>query len=518
MSTDTLTPAPETAPSALTEDQVSTARTIGMTGLAAAVLGILILVLHAGKAKVAQDVGSNVGFTAVVLGLAMMFFHAARDADQVVRRMYGYVGGIGLPLCGVILSLLPVIISASRSAPDDGPRQIVSLFFPFGWACFLAGLFFLIPFCRNETEEANRRHGLMALGGLGAGLALTGFVGGSVAARFALTYGSALTLIGLLYLVALVGQVGGADGPGYRPAVAIGAVGLAVFLVALARSLFGGGYAYFVPTGLLLMALGLAYAVTALFLVSDATVIVLTRRELLAYFCSPIAYILLFISALVAWVNYNDFADTLASSRGVIFEPIVLHYFLGTLFGAFMLVFQVPALTMRLFAEEKRTGTYEVLMCAPVSETPVVVSKLLAALTFFMLIWAVWLIYLLDLRVESGKEFDYRPIITFYLVLLVNGAAFVSMGVFFSSLTRNQIVAAALTFVGMLAWLVPYYLLRTEQGETTRFVVLRPLSFVHLWINSLEGRLHVRDLFVQGSIAVFWSFLTVKVLEARRWG
>jgi ABC-type transport system involved in multi-copper enzyme maturation permease subunit len=172
---------------------------------------------------------------------------------------------------------------------------------------------------------------------------------------------------------------------------------------------------------------------------------------------------------------------------------------------------------MRLFAEEKRTGTYEVLMCAPVSETPVVISKLLASLTFFMLIWAVWLVFLLDLRVQSGKEFDYRPIITFYLVLLINGAAFISMGIFFSSLTRNQIVAAALTFVGMLAWLVPFYILRTIPEETTKFVVLRPLSFVHLWIDALQGRLHVRDLFVQASIAVFWSFLTVKVLEARRW-
>jgi hypothetical protein len=380
----------------------------------------------------------------------------------------------------------------------------------------LAGLFFLIPFCRVETEEDQRRKGVLGMGAIGAALALAGLAGASIAASFALTYGSVLALLGLVYIVAFVNTLGGADAEGYRPALALGAVGLLVFAVALVRSIVGG-HAYLVPTGLLLMALGLLYTVTAVFLVSDARIIVLTRRELLAYFCSPIAYILLFISALVAWVNYNEFADNLAGSRGVMFEPIVLPFFLGTLFGAFMLIFQVPALTMRLFAEEKRTGTYEVLMCAPVSETPVVISKLVAALTFFMLIWAVWLIFLLDIRVQSGKEFDYRPIITFYLVLLVNGAAFISMGVFFSSLTKNQIVAAALTFVGMLAWLVPFYVLRTIPEETTKYVVLRPLSFVHLWIDSLQGRLHVHDLIVQCSIAVFWTFLTVKVLEARRW-
>lgn len=517
MSTDTFA-GPEMAPSAMTEDQASTARTVGLTGLMAVVLGTLILILNSASARLPLELGNNVGFAGIAVGMAMMFFHATRDTDQLVRRLYGYVGGLGLPLSGIILSLLPVIISASRSAPEDGgPKPIQSLFFPFGWACFLAGLFFLIPFCRNETEERARRHGILGMAAIGAGLALTGFIGGTVAARFALTYGSVLTLLGLAYLVALVGQLGGAEQAGYRPALAIGALGLIVFLIALARSIFFGGYAYFVPTGLVLMALGLAYVITALFLVSDATVVVLTRRELLAFFCSPIAYILLFLSAFVAWVNYNEFADMLLGTRGVMYEPIIFPFFLGTIYAPIMLLIQVPTLTMRSFAEEKRTGTYEVLMCAPVSETPVVVSKVLAALTFFMLIWAVWLVFLLDLRVQSGKEFDYRPIITFYLVLLVNGAAFVAMGVFFSSLTRNQIVAFALAFVGMLAWLVPFYVIRSIPEESTKAIVLRPFSFVHLWFDSLQGRLHVRDLFVQGSIAVVWGFLTVRVLEARRW-
>jgi ABC-2 type transport system permease protein len=516
MSTDTLV-GPETAPSALTEDQLSTARTIGLTGLMAVVLGTLILILNAANARLPVELGNNVGFAGIAVGMAMMFFHATRDNDQLIRRLYGFVGGLGLPLSGIILSLLPVIISASRAAPEDGsPKPIHSLFFPFGWACFLAGLFFLIPFLRHETDEQNRRYGLLGMGGLAAGLALTGLIGGTVSSAFALTYGSVLALLGLAYVCAFISQLGGADLGGYRPALAVGGLGLAIFLVALARSI-PESHRYLVPTGLVMMALGLTYALAAVFLISDWTVIVLTRRELLAYFCSPIAYILLFISALVAWFNYNEFADELASTRNVMIEPIVLSFYLGTLFGAFMLVFQVPALTMRLFAEEKRTGTYEVLMCAPVSETPVVVSKLLAALAFYMLIWAVWLVFLLDVRVEGGKPFDYRPLITFYLVLAVNGAAFLSMGVFFSSLTRNQIVSAALTFVGMLAWLAPWYITRDLPQDSTRFIILKHLSFVHLWIDALKGQLHVRDIIIQASIAVFWTFLTVKVLEARRW-
>src|SRR5688572_19709847 len=102
MSTETLTH-PETAPSALSEDQVSFARTIGMTGLMAVVLGVLILILNAAKAKLGIEIGNNVGFAAILIGFAMMFFHATRDTDQMVRRLYGYVGGLGLPMSGIIL-------------------------------------------------------------------------------------------------------------------------------------------------------------------------------------------------------------------------------------------------------------------------------------------------------------------------------------------------------------------------------------------------------------------------------
>src|SRR2546421_11695076 len=118
MSTDTLA-GPETAPSALTEDQLSTARTIGLTGLMAVVRGPLILILNAAQARLPLELGNNVGFAGIAVGMAMMFFHATRDNDQLIRRLYGFVGGLGLPLSGIILSLLPVLISMSKSAPED---------------------------------------------------------------------------------------------------------------------------------------------------------------------------------------------------------------------------------------------------------------------------------------------------------------------------------------------------------------------------------------------------------------
>ncbi len=303
MSIETVSPPPETAPSALTEDQVSYARTIGLTGLMAVLIGVLILILNVAKAKIGLNIGNNVGFAGILVGMAMMFYHATRDTDQMIRRLYGYVGGLGLPTSGLVLSVLPVIISAARPSPADGsPKHIISLFFPFGWACFLAGLMFLIPFCRNETEEKQRRYGLLGLGIIGAGLALTGFIGGLIASSFALTYGSVLALLGLAILLPFVNQLGGADLEGYRPALGIGALGVVVFAIALIRSVVTTDRPFFIPAGLVLMALGILYLLVALFLVSESRLVVLTRRELAAYFYSPVAYLVLLMTALIAGI------------------------------------------------------------------------------------------------------------------------------------------------------------------------------------------------------------------------
>jgi ABC-2 type transport system permease protein len=512
MSSETYAGGPELAPSAVTDDQSSFARTVGMTGLFAVLIGVLILILNAANARLPFELGNNVGFAGIVIGLAMMFFHAARDSDELVRRLYGFVGGLGLPAAGAILSLLPLAISAAKSAPEGGgPKPLVSLFFPFGWACFLAGLFFLIPFCRSETDESQRRYGLMGLGGFGVVLALLGLAGGLFAPGFALTYGTVLALLGLGYLTALVSQLGGTDADGYRPAVLVGALGALVFVGALGASLFVKGY--FVPTGLLLMALGVAYGLTALVLVSDWQLIVMTRRELAAYFYSPVAYLVLAMTALIAWLAYFSFWGSQRSP--IVSEPIVAQL-IANFWGIIPVLFIVPALTMRLLSEEKRTGTYEVLVCAPVSETPIVVSKVLAGLGMYLVTWLAWAAILIALRMENDKPYDYRPLISFALAITVSGAAFVAMGVFFSAVTRNQIVAAVFTFGGMLVSVFAYFAAEVFAGPDWRPVWAK-LTFLYLWFESLEGRLYLRDVILQLTLAVFWSFLAVKVLEARRW-
>ena len=132
-----------------------------------------------------------------------------------------------------------------------------------------------------------------------------------------------------------------------------------------------------------------------------------------------------------------------------------------------------------------------------------------------MLTWAVWGVILIALRVDNGRAFDYRPLLSFYLAVAVTGAGFVAMGLFFSALTRNQVIAAVLTFFGMLCLLF-FFFVSQMAGPQWR-PVFSHMTYVLLWWDALEGRLHLRDVVIHLSLAVFWCFLAVKVLEARRW-
>jgi ABC-2 type transport system permease protein len=247
--------------------------------------------------------------------------------------------------------------------------------------------------------------------------------------------------------------------------------------------------------------------------VSDRQFVVMTRRELAAYFYSPVAYLVLLMTAPIAGLAYIFFYHNLQREQ---VEPIVTNY-LGDLFSVLTVTFIVPALTMRLVSEERRTGTYEVLMSAPVGEVPVVLSKLVGSLIFFMLTWGVWAVFLLALRADQEQGFEYRPLLSYYLAVAASGLSFLAMGLFFSCVTRSQIVAAVLTFAGMLFWLFVFFAARLIPPGSEWRAISSHLAYVNLWWDALGGRLHLRDVMIQLSVAAFWTFLAVKVLEARRW-
>ncbi len=272
---------------------------------------------------------------------------------------------------------------------------------------------------------------------------------------------------------------------------------------------------------MILIAVGLLFLTVSLGVCSDNQLVTLTRRELSAYFLSPIGYLVLGAMASMQWLFYDSFIGGLSHAGAqdrAIPEPIMAGYF--NLLPAIVLLQIVPALTMRLVAEERRTGSLEVLLTAPVNEWPVVLSKFISTWIFFMICWMPSVLYLIALRLEVPVPFDYRPLLSFYICIAAQGLAFVGMGLFFSTLTRNEIVAAALTQVGMMLFLLCYLMRENQMAQWLPATVragLGRFSFFHMWQEALAGRLPLRDTFLFGSFGVFWLFLSVKVLETRKW-
>jgi len=277
---------------------------------------------------------------------------------------------------------------------------------------------------------------------------------------------------------------------------------------------------YFVPYGVIFAAMGLLNLVVAISLVSEAQFVVLTRRELSSYIYTPIGYIILIGMAAASAAGYYFFLEDLLGGQNRSFEePIVRMYPAFGIWAALQCLFLVPAITMRAFSEEKRTGTLEVLLTAPVPDLTILLSKFAACWTFFMLSWLPAGLYLIALRVVGGQAFDFKPLLSYYLAVGATGVAFVGVGIFFSSLTKNQIVAAVLTAAWMFLSLLTVLIrgIKSDALSPGLRTAIGKLDFLSLWNQALGGSLPVADAMVQVSIGVFFLFLTAKVLEIRKW-
>jgi ABC-type transport system involved in multi-copper enzyme maturation permease subunit len=389
----------------------------------------------------------------------------------------------------------------------------------------MLGLVLLIATVRDETERGWRLFVINVCGVLGGLMILAPVI---VGLFFRPTYvsgeGSLLLVLGLLYLGTFI-SFQDRDEPAYYAGLGLGAVGLLAVVGAIIRACVPEtGPLFLVPDGLILIGAGLAYLGVAAGICLDWSIVVLTRRELASLFYSPVAYLVLVGMVVVGWWMFARFLFLLAvRSLGdpripPIFEPIVLYYVVA-LVPVIVQIFVVPAITMRLLAEEKRTGTLEVLLTAPVNEPTIVLSKFFAAWIFNLVTWVPWWLNLVALRYMADTEFDYRPILSFNVTLLPVTAGFIAMGLFFSSLTRNQIIAAVLTFVGMMAHLATYLIkdeMRIEESNVW-YEILTYVSFLDLWLNSLQGVFAPRFLIFHLSLTIFFLYATTKILEARKW-
>lgn len=302
-------------------------------------------------------------------------------------------------------------------------------------------------------------------------------------------------------------------------AVGFGVVAIVLAIATVSTPLKEPLSPFLVPGGLILGLLGVTYLAISMAYCSDSPFVALVVREVASFFVSPIAYLVLigvsFVSAYGYGILLLPFLDQPISPQ---LEPIVGNYWGASMGAAFLVVMIVPAITMRLFSEEKRTGTLEVLLTAPVGEWSVILSKFLGAWFFYMIVWIPLGLYLVGLR-AAGPSFDYRPMLSYYLAQAACGAGLVAMGLFFSCLTKNQIVAAVLSFAGCFGLLLMVIVKSFPMGETwapLKSVAAR-LDYITAWQSALNGQLSLSFVVVYLSMMVFWLFATSKVLEARRW-
>src|SRR5271156_4985351 len=248
---------------------------------------------------------------------------------------------------------------------------------------------------------------------------------------------------------------------------------------------------------------------------------IICRKEMRSYFASPIAYLLLTMFAFVfGWFFWNVLGYFVsmgmsAMERGQMFPMNVNEEVIRPLLSNVGVIglFFIPLITMRLFAEEKRTGTIELLATSPISDLEIIIGKWFAAVTLYA---CILLLTALNFAfVFKYGQPDWKPLAIGYLGLLLQAGAMLALGTFISSLTKNQIIAGAATFaVCLLLWVFEWV---TEFETATWAQVLSYMSITTHAESFTKGLLSLKDAVYYVSAIFVGLFLTARSMESLRW-
>ena len=250
-------------------------------------------------------------------------------------------------------------------------------------------------------------------------------------------------------------------------------------------------------------------------------VLIICRKELRSYFVSPIAYLLLTMFAVIMgfffWnaLGYFVYMGIESQMQGEMFPMNVNEQVIRPLLSNMSVIglFLIPMITMRLFAEEKRSGTIELLATSPVRDTEVIIGKWLAAVVMYsclMLLTGLNFLFLF----KYGNP-DWKPLVIGYLGLLLQAAALLAIGTFISTLTKNQIVAGGATFGACLLLWVLEWVSGYETATWAR--VMSYMSVITHYESFAKGVLDVKDAVYYVGVTFFGLFLTARSMESLRW-
>lgn len=262
----------------------------------------------------------------------------------------------------------------------------------------------------------------------------------------------------------------------------------------------------------------------------------IVKKELKSYYYSPIAYVVmtmfLIISGFFFYFSLIDYARESQMIMSQQNDPYLAQYlaqfpltFATRIFQpltssiSLIMLFMIPLLTMRLLAEEKRSGTFELLLTYPIRDIETVLGKFLACFLVFAIMLGLTLVYPLLLStldtMGMGTQIEMGPLLCNYLGLCLMGGAFIAFGLLASSLTSNQIVAAVISFGALLLfWLIgfaAYYAGPVLEG------IFRDMSLITHFESFSKGTIDTHDVIYYVNVIVFCLFLTLRSLESNKW-
>jgi ABC-2 type transport system permease protein len=242
----------------------------------------------------------------------------------------------------------------------------------------------------------------------------------------------------------------------------------------------------------------------------------LYKRELVSYFQSIVAYVVLFGSAVAQGIQFIFIVEAISSSNYKE-QSVMQIFFTWPLFWLILLV-QVPLITMRVFSEEFKLGTIEMLLTAPVREWEVVLAKFFGALTFFLILWSPIVLNLISLQLFSSPPppLYWTQIGTTALTLVLVSGFYVSIGVFTSVLTRNQIIAAVLCFALVFAAFGVALLRWIQHVDANLLAWISYVSLPEHLEQAVQGIFDTRPIAFYLSATALMLMLTQRILLGRR--
>jgi len=242
----------------------------------------------------------------------------------------------------------------------------------------------------------------------------------------------------------------------------------------------------------------------------------LTRRELAGFFFSISGYVIIAAAAFLIGLSFVMLVVKLGPEA----TPIpVTEIFYQTACFWIILLLATPIITMRLFALEKYSGTFETLMIAPVGDAAVVAAKFTSALIFYMVLWMPLLACIFILKHFSGSAAvgDPGAIGGTFLGIFLLGCMFIALGCFASSLTRTQMTAAMISLVFGVSLFLVSFLAEKVPGADWKSQVLSCFALRDQMTDFVRGIADTRAIVLYLSVTFLFLFLTLRVIESRRW-